>query len=93
MNNNVEIIFLQMFLECSALYCEGFGFFALGKNVLHSKQNKGQHFKFLFFMMRLPPSFQIHHALAVISGKGLCTNETPVFTQPEPVSEVREGME
>lgn len=64
-----------------------------GKNVLHSKQNKGKTFQISIFMMRLPLSFQIHHVLTVISGKGLCTNETAVFTQPEPVSEVREGME
>lgn len=49
MNNNMEMIFLQMFLECRALYCKGLGFLALGKNVLNSKQNKGKEIsKFLF---------------------------------------------
>jgi len=43
--------------------------------------------------MRLPPTFPICDVLGVIFGKGLCTNETPAFTQRKPVSEVRERME
>lgn len=93
MNTNMEIAFLQMLLECSALYCKGLGFLALGKNMLNFKQNKGKKFQISIFMLRLPPTFPICDVLGVISGKGSCTNETPVFTRHEPVSEVREGME
>lgn len=46
-----------------------------------------------YFYAEIAPAFPIRDVLSVISEKGLCTNETPVFTQHEPVSEVREGME
>lgn len=42
-------------------------------------------------MLRLALTFPIHDVLGVIYGKGLRTNETPVFTQHEPLSEVDRG--
>lgn len=42
-------------------------------------------------MLRLALTFPIHDVLGVIYGKGLCTNETPVFTQHEPLSEADRG--
>lgn len=42
-------------------------------------------------MLRLALTFPIHDVLGVIYGKGLCTNETPVFTQHEPLLEVDRG--
>lgn len=63
-----------MFLEHSVLYCEGLGFLALGKNVLNPQQNKKKKIQIYVFMM--PPTFPICDTLSVMSGKGLCTNET-----------------
>lgn len=42
-------------------------------------------------MLRLALTFPIHDVLGVIYGKELCTNETPVFTQHKPLSEVDRG--
>lgn len=92
MNNNMEIILLQMFLECHAWYCrDSWDFLALGENVLDSKENKGVKILISVFMLRLALTFSIHDVLGVIYGKGLCTNETSVFTQHEPLSEVDRG--
>lgn len=68
--------------------------FLCRKDVLNPMQNKGgKKLQIPIFMLRLPPTFPTRDVLGVISGKALCTPETPVFTQHETVSEVREGME
>lgn len=87
----MEIIFLQVFLECHAWYCRDSWDSWLWEKMCKTPRKIRGKFSFSVFMLRLALTFPIYDVLGVIYGKGLCTNETPVFTQHEPLSEVDRG--